>query len=62
MIKAKELRILLGGIAPSTLDKWLDALEFPPPIFIGRYRHWMLDEVRQWIKKLPRQRPARNDR
>ena len=54
LIKAAELRRMLGGISRGTLQKWLDAHEFPAPILIGRSRHWFLDDVRKWLAKLPR--------
>ncbi len=58
MIKSGQLRKMLGGIAPATLEKWIEAGEFPQPIKIGRANHWHLSEVRAWIAKQPRRKAA----
>ncbi len=54
LIKARQLRKLLGDIAKTTLDKWLDLPDFPQPVIIPPHRYWVLDEIVAWIGKQPR--------
>jgi hypothetical protein len=47
---------------PRTIERWLDdpQLNFPKPIYICRSPLWDLDELIEWEKTRPQQRPIPN--
>ncbi|MCB9947110.1 MAG: hypothetical protein H6842_04690 [Rhodospirillaceae bacterium] len=52
------------GVTSMTLHRWLrdPRLDFPRPVFIGRYRYFYLSEIQQWERSRPRTSPlARAD-
>jgi predicted DNA-binding transcriptional regulator AlpA len=53
LIKAVELKELLGGISEPTLQKWCDLLGFPIPLRIGHDRFWLRAAVNRWIAQRP---------
>lgn len=38
------------GVSSMTLWRWLkeESMNFPRPIYIGRYRFWRIDELQAW--------------
>lgn len=54
LIRAGDVRKMLGGIGRKAFDKWLDAMDFPQPIVLCRIRYWILSDVQAWIGKLTR--------
>jgi predicted DNA-binding transcriptional regulator AlpA len=41
-----------------TLYRWLadPRLEFPPPIYLGRFRYWRLADLLRWEAERPRRK------
>jgi predicted DNA-binding transcriptional regulator AlpA len=41
------------GVHYTTLWRWLkdEELDFPKPIYLGRYRHWRMSDLLEWEHK-----------
>jgi len=46
------------GVSDMTLWRWMKdrELNFPRPVYIGRFRYWKVAELEVWEKHLPRER------
>lgn len=44
------------GVSFMTLYRWIDdeRMEFPPPVYFGRYRYWHLSELEAWERSRAR--------
>jgi predicted DNA-binding transcriptional regulator AlpA len=44
------------GVTSMSLYRWLDdeELNFPRPVYLGRFRHWRLSELVAWEASRPR--------
>lgn len=55
LIRAIQLRKMLGGIGNATLRCWVREGNFPKPIKLGaNCVAWRLDEVDAWLESRPR--------
>lgn len=48
------------GVTSMTLHRWLrdDALKFPQPVYIGRFRYWKIADLETWERARARSRAA----
>jgi predicted DNA-binding transcriptional regulator AlpA len=48
------------GVTSMTLHRWLadERLEFPAPVYLGRFRYWRLCDLLQWEAHRPRHKTA----
>ncbi len=44
------------GVTSMSLYRWLadPALDFPRPLYLGRFRYWRFSELEEWERKQPR--------
>ena len=47
------------GVTSMTLHRWLadERLNFPKPVYFGRFRYWPLADLEAWERSAPRTRP-----
>jgi predicted DNA-binding transcriptional regulator AlpA len=50
------------GVTAMTIHRWLEdeRLNFPPPLYFGRFRYWRLTELEAWERAAPRRTERRN--
>lgn len=48
------------GITSMSLHRWVNdpALNFPRPMYFGRFRFWRLSELEEWERRQPRGKAA----
>jgi predicted DNA-binding transcriptional regulator AlpA len=46
------------NVTSMTLYRWLDdeAMDFPKPVYFGRFRYWCEPELEEWERARPRRR------
>jgi predicted DNA-binding transcriptional regulator AlpA len=54
--------LLRYGISDMSLWRWLkdSTLNFPRPVYIGRFRYWKIVELEEWERNLPRERAVQS--
>lgn len=51
---ALEQMLSLGH---TTIEKLVKAGDFPPPVYIGRSRRWLMSAVEDWVERKVRPAP-----
>jgi len=48
------------GVTDMTIHRWIrdERMNFPQPVYIGRFRYWKLAELQVWERSRLRQREA----
>jgi predicted DNA-binding transcriptional regulator AlpA len=59
-LTAKQVQARYGGISEMSLWRWVrDCMNgFPPPVYFGRKRFWLLRELEAWERGNARQKAA----
>ena len=41
------------GVTSMTLHRWIadEGMNFPPPVYIGRFRYWKISDLELWERK-----------
>ncbi len=52
-LRRKDLCERFGGITPRTVERWQadPKMDFPPPIYLGRFPLWDEDQIEQWERR-----------
>jgi predicted DNA-binding transcriptional regulator AlpA len=47
------------NVTPMTLWRWSNStgMDFPAPVYLGRFRYWRLADIQTWEATRPRKRP-----
>jgi len=55
LLTSKKVRARYDGISDMTLHRWglNPELQFPRPIYIGRFRYWDEEELLTWERSRP---------
>ena len=51
------------NVTDMTIHRWLhdDDMDFPRPYYFGRFRYWLLTELKAWERAQPRRRSCTRD-